>query len=77
MILIDNIVVYIYDHSFLNFLRCISESRRIKQTWKFSFLEKLRKWKYIDLFPSKLTRMLIVTKTNEIKKHEKQIFLKS
>ena len=45
MILIDNIVVYIYDHSFLNFLRCISESRRIKQTWKFSFLEKLGKWK--------------------------------
>ena len=37
----DNIAVYNCDHSFLNFLRRISESSRIKQTWKFSFLEKL------------------------------------
>ena len=38
MIFIDDTAVYICDHSFL---RCISQSRRIKQTWKFSFLEKL------------------------------------
>ena len=36
----DDIAEYTYDHSFLNFLRCISQSSRIKQTWKFSFLEK-------------------------------------
>ena len=41
MIFIDDIAVYIWDHSFLNFLRYISQSRRIKQTWKFSVLEKL------------------------------------
>ena len=41
MIFIDDIAVYICDHSFLNFLRGISQSRRIKQTWKFSFLKKL------------------------------------
>ena len=37
----DDIAMYTRDHSFLNFLRCISQSRRIKQTWKISFLEKL------------------------------------
>ena len=41
MIFIDDIAVYICDYSFLNFLRCISQSRRIKQPRKFSFLEKL------------------------------------
>ena len=30
-----------YDHSFLNFLRCKSQPRRMKQTLKISFLEKL------------------------------------
>ena len=37
----DNIAVYTCDHRFLNFLRCISQSRRTKQTWKITFLEKL------------------------------------
>ena len=37
----DDITVYTCDHSFLNFLKYISQSRRIKQTWKFNFLEKL------------------------------------
>ena len=32
----DDIPVYACDHSFLNFLRCTSQSSRIKQTWKFS-----------------------------------------
>ena len=37
----DDIALHTCDHSFLNFLRCISQSRIIKQTWKISFLEKL------------------------------------
>ena len=37
----DDIEVYTCDHSFLKFLRCVSQTIRIKQTWKFSFLEKL------------------------------------
>ena len=41
MIFIDDIAVYICDHTFLNFLRCISQLRRIKETWKLSLLEKL------------------------------------
>ena len=41
MIFIDDIAVYVYDHNFSNFLRCISQSRRIEQTWKLSLLEKL------------------------------------
>ena len=41
MILTDNIAVYICDLSFLNLLRCVSQSRIIKQTWKLIFLEKL------------------------------------
>ena len=44
MIFIDDTAVYICDHSSL---RCISQSRRIKQTWKFSFLEKNRNGKLI------------------------------
>ena len=40
----DDIAVYTWDHSFLNFLRCISQSSRIKQTRKLSFFEK-QKWK--------------------------------
>ena len=40
----DDIAVYTWDHNFLNFLRCISQSSRIKQTRKLSFFEK-QKWK--------------------------------
>ena len=40
----DDTAVYTWDHSFLNFLRCISQSSRIKQTRKLSFFEK-QKWK--------------------------------
>ena len=41
MISIEDIAVYICDHSFLNFLRRILQSIRIKQAWKLSLLEKL------------------------------------
>ena len=41
MIFIDDIAVYFCGLSFLNFLRYISQSRKIKQKWKFSLLEKL------------------------------------
>ena len=37
----DDIAVYTCDYSVLNFLGCISKSRRVKQTWQFSFLEKI------------------------------------
>ena len=37
----DDIAVYTCDHSVLKFLRCISQSRRLKQTWQFSFLETI------------------------------------
>ena len=47
LILIDDIAADICGHSFLNFVRCISQSRRIKQTWKFSFLRKTRNGKLI------------------------------
>ena len=49
MIFIDDIAVYICDHSLSNFLICMSQSRRIKQTWQFSFLEKLEmeSWLYV------------------------------
>ena len=43
----DDIAVYNCNHSFLNFLKCISQSSRIKQTWKISFLEKTRNGKLI------------------------------
>ena len=33
----DDIALCTCDHSFLNFLRCILQSRRINQTWKISF----------------------------------------
>ena len=33
----DDIAVYTWDPNFSNFLRCISQSRRIKQTRKISF----------------------------------------
>ena len=35
------IAVYTCEYSFVNFLRCISQSRRTKQTRKISCLEKL------------------------------------
>ena len=37
----DDIAVYTWDPNFSNFLRCISRSRRTKQTRKISFFEKL------------------------------------
>ena len=37
----DDTAVYAYDHSFSNFLRYISQSRRINNKWKISFFEKL------------------------------------
>ena len=37
----DDVAVYNCDNNILNFLRCISQSSGKKQTWKFSFLEKL------------------------------------
>ena len=36
----DAIALYTCDHRFFK-LRCISQSRRIKQAWKISFLGKL------------------------------------
>ena len=41
MIFPDSIAVYICGLSFLNFFRCISQSKRVKQTSKFSLLDKL------------------------------------
>ena len=38
----DHIALYICDYSFMKFLRCISQSRGIKQAWKIGiFLKKL------------------------------------
>ena len=40
---------FLSDNSFSNFMRCILQSRRIKQTWKISFLEKLEMESWISL----------------------------
>ena len=43
----DGIAVYTCDHRFLNFLRCMSQSRRIKETRKIRFFIKTRNGKLI------------------------------